>query len=390
MAGKKINAVLKPGKEVSVLRGHPWIFSGALASITPCEDGDWCEVFSSKDEYLCSGHVSDGSIAIRVLDRAQRVPDAIFWQNKLQEALNSRVLLGLTGNTEINCFRLVHGEGDELPGLIIDVYADSAVLQAHSSGMFLASEEIAKELKKVLPSIQHIYSKSKASLHDAEVEDGYLLGGENECIALENGLKYKIDYAGGQKTGFFIDQRENRKLLGEMSKGKTVLNTFSYTGGFSMAALQGGAKKAVSVDVSANAIQLANENAALNYFGQKHEGLVADVMQFLREGEELFDIVVLDPPAFAKNLNKKHAATQGYKRLNEMGMKKVKKGGLLFTFSCSQVIDQKLFENTVTAAGIEAGVKAKILYRLGQAPDHPVGLFHPEGHYLKGLVLEIN
>ncbi len=385
----KIKAVLKPGKEVSVLRGHPWIFSGALASITPCEDGDWCEVFSSKDEYLCSGHVSDGSIAIRVLDREQRIPDVAYWQNKLQAALNTRVLLGLSGNSESNCFRLVHGEGDEMPGLIIDVYADSAVIQAHSSGMFLATETIAAALQKVLPKIAHIYSKSRASLHDESVEDGYVLGGSNECVALEYGLKYRIDYAGGQKTGFFLDQRENRKLLREMSAGKTVLNTFSYTGGFSMAAIQGGAKKAVSVDVSASAVKLADENAALNSFEKKHEGIVADVMQFLREGEELFDIVVLDPPAFAKNMNKKHAATQGYKRLNEMGMKKVKSGGLLFTFSCSQVIDQKLFENTVTAAGIEAGVKAKILYRLGQGPDHPVGLFHPEGHYLKGLVLEI-
>ena len=383
-------AILKKGKEIAIGRKHPWIFSGALESIDPCTTGDLVQVYDYKDNWLACGHVGDGSIAIRILSFTQQEIDAQFWVNRIQNCKDLRNKLSLGMNFPTNAYRLVHGEGDLLPGLIIDIYANTAVIQSHTDGMYLNLDAIAEAIKTVFgDEIAHIYSKSSAAMHDAEIEDEFLLGDQHEVVATENNMKFKVNWVTGQKTGFFLDQRENRQLLGHYSKGKSVLNTFSYSGGFSVAALIGGATKVVSVDISQTAVTLGDENVALNNLTEKHLSVQADVMKNLKDEPEMFDIVVLDPPAFAKSLTKKHQATMGYKRLNMLGLERVKPGGLLFTFSCSQVIDEKLFANTVTSAAIEVGRNCRILHRLGQGPDHPVNIFHPEGHYLKGLVLEV-
>ena len=383
-------AILKKGKEIAIGRKHPWIFSGALESIDPCTTGDLVQVYDYKNNWLACGHVGDGSIAIRILSFTQQEIDAQFWVSRIQNCKDLRNKLSLGMNFPTNAYRLVHGEGDLLPGLIIDIYANTAVIQAHTDGMYLNLDAIAEAIKTVFgDEIAHIYSKSSAAMHDAEIEDEFLLGDQHEVIATENNMKFKVNWVTGQKTGFFLDQRENRQLLGHYSKGKSVLNTFSYSGGFSVAALIGGATKVVSVDISQTAVTLGDENVALNNLTENHISVQADVMKNLKDEPEMFDIVVLDPPAFAKSLTKKHQATMGYKRLNMLGLERVKPGGLLFTFSCSQVIDEKLFANTVTAAAIEVGRNCRILHRLGQGPDHPVNIFHPEGHYLKGLVLEV-
>ena len=383
-------AILKKGKEIAIGRKHPWIFSGALESIDPCTTGDLVQVYDYKNNWLACGHVGDGSIAIRILSFTQQEIDAQFWVSRIQNCKDLRNKLSLGMNFPTNAYRLVHGEGDLLPGLIIDIYANTAVIQAHTDGMYLNLDAIADAIKTVFGNeIAHIYSKSSAAMHDAEIEDEFLLGDQHEVVATENKMKFKVNWVTGQKTGFFLDQRENRQLLGHYSKGKSVLNTFSYSGGFSVAALIGGATKVVSVDISQTAVTLGDENVALNNLTENHLSLQADVMKNLKDEPEMFDIVVLDPPAFAKSLTKKHQATMGYKRLNMLGLERVKPGGLLFTFSCSQVIDEKLFANTVTAAAIEVGRNCRILHRLGQGPDHPVNIFHPEGHYLKGLVLEV-
>jgi 23S rRNA (cytosine1962-C5)-methyltransferase len=383
-------AILKKGKEIAIGRKHPWIFSGALESIDPCTTGDLVQVYDYKNNWLACGHVGDGSIAIRILSFTQQEIDAQFWVSRIQNCKDLRNKLSLGLDFPTNAYRLVHGEGDLLPGLIIDIYANTAVIQAHTDGMYLNLDAIAEAIKTVFGNeIAHIYSKSSAAMHDAEIEDEFLLGDQNEVVATENNMKFKVNWVTGQKTGFFLDQRENRQLLGHYSKGKSVLNTFSYSGGFSVAALIGGATKVVSVDISQTAVNLGDENVALNNLTENHISVQADVMKNLKDEPEMFDIVVLDPPAFAKSLTKKHQATMGYKRLNMLGLERVKPGGLLFTFSCSQVIDEKLFANTVTAAAIEVGRNCRILHRLGQGPDHPVNIFHPEGHYLKGLVLEV-
>ncbi len=383
-------AILKKGKEIAIGRKHPWIFSGALESIDPCTTGDLVQVYDYKNNWLACGHVGDGSIAIRILSFTQQEIDAQFWVSRIQNCKDLRNKLSLGMNFPTNAYRLVHGEGDLLPGLIIDIYANTAVIQAHTDGMYLNLDAIAEAIKTVFgDEIAHIYSKSSAAMHDAEIEDEFLLGDQHEVVATENNMKFKVNWVTGQKTGFFLDQRENRQLLGHYSKGKSVLNTFSYSGGFSVAALIGGATKVVSVDISQTAVTLGDENVALNNLTENHISVQADVMKNLKDEPEMFDIVVLDPPAFAKSLTKKHQATMGYKRLNMLGLERVKPGGLLFTFSCSQVIDEKLFANTVTAAAIEVGRNCRILHRLGQGPDHPVNIFHPEGHYLKGLVLEV-
>ena len=383
-------AILKKGKEIAIGRKHPWIFSGALESIDPCTTGDLVQVYDYKNNWLACGHVGDGSIAIRILSFTQQEIDAQFWVSRIQNCKDLRNKLSLGMNFPTNAYRLVHGEGDLLPGLIIDIYANTAVIQAHTDGMYLNLDAIAEAIKTVFgDEIAHIYSKSSAAMHDAEIEDEFLLGDQHEVVATENNMKFKVNWVTGQKTGFFLDQRENRQLLGHYSKGKSVLNTFSYSGGFSVAALIGGATKVVSVDISQTAVTLGDENVALNNLTENHLSVQADVMKNLKDEPEMFDIVVLDPPAFAKSLTKKHQATMGYKRLNMLGLERVKPGGLLFTFSCSQVIDEKLFANTVTAAAIEVGRNCRILHRLGQGPDHPVNIFHPEGHYLKGLVLEV-
>lgn len=384
-------AILKPGKEISVLRGHPWIFSGAIASADPMQPGEWVEVFSSRKDFLAAGHWADGSIAIRIVSRQPVTPDKAFWLAKLRSCLELRQLMGFGFDAETNAYRLIHGEGDGFPGLICDIYGTCAVLQAHSYGMLASLPDIAEALQMLFEGkLTTVYSKSRSSMHDTSLEDGWFLGNEEGTTARENGIDFKVNWTEGQKTGFFLDQRDNRKLLGQFSAGKTVLNTFSYSGGFSVYALQGGAVEVASVDVSEKAVKLAEENVGLlkNTSGT-HRGVVADVLEYLKNEETMWDIVVLDPPAFAKNLKKKHSAVMGYKRLNTLGIKRVKPGGLLFTFSCSQVIDDDLFRNTITAAGMESGRNARILYRLSQGPDHPVNLFHPEGSYLKGLVLMV-
>lgn len=385
---KKI--ILKRGKEHSVLRGHPWIFSGAVQQAEEIKPGDWAEVVDFKGEYLASGHVGNGSILVRILSRTQEVPNHAFWKNKLESCFAIRKKL-FGDFSQTNAYRLVHGEGDGLPGLIVDIYADCAVIQAHSHGMYHAQKEIAKALDEVYDgTLKTIFAKSRASMHDPGVDDLFLKGETPEIVALEHGISFKVNWVAGQKTGFFLDQRENRQLLAQYSQGKSVLNTFCYTGGFSVYALKAGAASVCSVDISEKAVQLAAENGLLNGAGHNHTTVAADVPQYLKDNKEAYDIVVLDPPAFAKNMSKKHQAVMGYKRLNQLGIQTVKPGGLLFTFSCSQVIDETLFANTITAAGIEAGRNARILHRLGQGPDHPVNLFHPEGHYLKGLVLLID
>lgn len=385
---KKI--ILKRGKEHSVLRGHPWIFSGAVQQAEEIKPGDWAEVVDFKGEYLASGHVGNGSILVRILSRTQEVPNHAFWKNKLESCFAIRKKL-FGDFSQTNAYRLVHGEGDGLPGLIVDIYADCAVIQAHSHGMYHAQKEIAKALDEVYDgTLKTIFAKSRASMHDPGVDDLFLKGETPEIVALEHGISFKVNWVAGQKTGFFLDQRENRQLLAQYSQGKSVLNTFCYTGGFSVYALKAGAASVCSVDISEKAVQLAVENGLLNGAGNNHTTVAADVPQYLKDNKEAYDIVVLDPPAFAKNMSKKHQAVMGYKRLNQLGIQTVKPGGLLFTFSCSQVIDETLFANTITAAGIEAGRNARILHRLGQGPDHPVNLFHPEGHYLKGLVLLID
>ena len=385
-------AVLKPGKEVSLLRKHPWVFSGAIQEIEEVYIGDWVQVFDHKGRLLGTGQVGDGSIAIRMVAFEAIEPNTAFWQSKLANCLALRQQLGFGHKTPTTAYRLVHGEGDNLPGLIIDIYNDCAVIQAHSLGMYNSINHIAEALENLKSlKLKTIYNKSFAAMHGTVDPDGFLLGDTAETVAKENGLAFTVNWVTGQKTGFFLDQRDNRDLLKRFAKGKTVLNTFCYTGGFSVAALAGGATQVISADISQTAIDLANNNVSLMKLqeGQTHEGLVVDVMKHLGDIDSLFDIVVLDPPAFAKSLSKKHKAVMGYKRLNAMGMKRVAPGGLLFTFSCSQVVDDVLFANTVTAAGIEAGRNCRILYRLGQGADHPVNLYHPEGHYLKGLVIQV-
>ncbi len=383
-------AILKKGKEIAISRKHPWIFSGAIHKMDACSSGDIVQVYDANDQWLACGHVGDGSITIRVLSFTEQDIDQEFWNKRIQNCKNLREKLNLGLQHPTNAYRLVHGEGDLLPGLIVDIYANTAVIQAHTDGMYLSLDQISEAIQTVFgKEIEHIYSKSRAAMHDEAIEDEFLLGNQQETVATENHMKFKVNWVTGQKTGFFLDQRENRALLKHYSQNKSVLNTFSYSGGFSVAALMGGANLVKSVDISQIAVDLSTENVALNGLSENHQAIQADVMKYLKDIEETYDIVVLDPPAFAKSLTKKHAATMGYKRLNMLGLDKVKPGGLLFTFSCSQVIDEKLFANTVTAAAIEVGRNCRILHRLGQGPDHPVNIFHPEGHYLKGLVLEV-
>ncbi len=384
-------AILKKGKEIAIYRKHPWIFSGAIESMDPCSAGELIEIHDHKDNFCAIGHVGTGSITIRIITFLQEEIDQDFWNRRVNGCKDVRDALNLHPQKTTNTFRLIHGEGDGLPGLIVDIYGSVAVMQAHSDGMYLSLPQVSNAIQHAYgDTISTIYSKSKASMHDESIVDSYFLGNTNEIVSSENSMLFKVNWETGQKTGFFIDQRENRHLLRHYSAEKSVLNTFAYTGGFSIAALHGGASKVISVDISKTATDLCSINAALNHLGENHESITADVMEYLQINEEQFDIVVLDPPAFAKSIKKKHSATMGYKRLNLLGLKRVKPGGLLFTFSCSQVIDEALFLNTVTAAAIESGRNCRILHRLSQGPDHPVNIFHPEGHYLKGLVLRVD
>ncbi len=380
---------LHKGKEISLQRHHPWIFSGAIAHKDNLQDGDLVEVYSHKKDYLATGYYAGGSIAVRVVSFKQTPIDAKFWEETIAKAYAYRIKLGLlVENT--NAFRLFFGEGDGVPGLIMDYYDGHVVIQAHSWGVYREIENIAQALKQVLGvSLKSIYNKSAESLskhHGQEVSNGFLFGESAELIVKEHCHQFYVDFVKGQKTGFFIDQRENRKLLAQYSKGKQVLNTFCYTGGFSVYAAKAGAALMHSVDSSQSAIDLCNKNMALNGISDQ-ESFAVDTFDFLKEKKNVYDLIVLDPPAFAKSRDSKHKAIIGYKNLNSLAIKNIKSDGILFTFSCSGVIDKYLFYNTITAAAIEANRNIRILHYLSQPADHPVSPFFPEGEYLKGMVL---
>jgi 23S rRNA (cytosine1962-C5)-methyltransferase len=386
------NIILKAKKEVSVKRRHPWVFSGAIAKKEEkIEDGERVVVLSKGGERLGVGHYQDGSIMVRLFAFGSTEIDSLFWKKKLKEAFQLRQSLGLPQSGSTDCFRLVHGEGDGLPGLIIDLYGSTAVLQCHSIGMYKEREKLAAALKSCLGDrITAVYDKSASSLPSAfgaSVTDDYLLGSPGEGMVRENDFRFFIDWETGQKTGFFLDQRENRALVGRYCKDKRVLNAFCYSGGFSVYALGAGAQAVDSVDISQKAIDLTEKNIALNPAEGAHSAHCADVLSYLKESNDKYDVMIVDPPAFAKTLAKRHKAVQGYKRLNALALKKVAPNGMLFTFSCSQVVDDRLFYNTIVAAAIEAGREVSVMYRLSQPADHPVSLFHPEGSYLKGLAL---
>lgn len=381
------------GKEQSILRKHPWVFSGAIADeTTELQDGDLVCLSTKKQQVLGIGHFQHATIAVRMLSFDYETIDQAFYERRLQNAFELRKRIGLL-RADNNIFRLCHGEGDQLPGLIIDYYAGVAVIQCHSIGMYKQVELIAAALVQVLgKDLKAVYSKSSDTLPKRqEVRDAYLYGAvEVPHLALENGVKYHIDWINGQKTGFFIDQRENRALLGKYAQGKKVLNTFCYSGGFSLQALNNNAELVHSLDSSKKAIALTDDNVALNGFESKHASIVDDAMDYMKDLPEDYDIIVLDPPAFAKHRDKRHQAIQGYKRLNAHAIRQIKPGGFIFTFSCSQVVDTQLFTNTVIAAAIEAGRSCRILEQLHQPADHPIQAFHPEGAYLKGLVIQID
>ncbi len=384
--------VISNSKLHSIQRQHPWIFSGAIVSdISEIKEGEIVRVTDTKKNFLACGHFQHATISVRILTFEDEQIDLNFYVKRFESAFALRKKLGIINN-ESDIFRLIHGEGDFLPGLVIDIYNKVAVIQCHSYGMALQVALIAEALKVVLKDdLIAVYNKSSDTVgKNLIVEDKYLYGNVvTPHIAHENGIKYQIDWINGQKTGFFIDQRENRKLLAKYSKDKKVLNTFCYSGGFSLSAIQGGAELADSLDSSKKAIELTDANVTLNNYDSKHESIVADAMEYIKELPKEYDIIILDPPAFAKHRDKRHKAIQGYKRLNAHAIRQIKTGGILFTFSCSQVVDKQLFNNTVIAAAIEAGRKIRILEQLHQPADHPINAFHPEGEYLKGLVLQV-
>lgn len=387
---------LKPGKEESLKRFHPWVFSGAIARVEgEPEEGEVVDVYTSKKEFIACGHFQIGSIAVRVLSFRQEPIDHAFWVRRLQVAKDLRCALGVLGNPQNNTYRLVHGEGDNLPGLIIDVYDHTAVMQAHSAGMHLDRMVVAEALEEVMGDvIQHIYYKSETTLpFKADLlatENGFLKGGSPENVAMENGLKFHVDWLKGQKTGFFVDQRENRALLERYAKGRNVLNMFCYTGGFSFYAMRGGANLVHSVDSSAKAIDLTNENVSLNFPGDtRHQAFAEDAFKFLDRMGDQYDLIILDPPAFAKHRDALRNALRGYTKLNAKAFEKIRPGGILFTFSCSQVVNKQDFRNAVFTAAAQSGRSVRILHQLTQPGDHPVNIYHPEGEYLKGLVLYV-
>lgn len=387
--------VLKRGKADSLRRFHPWVFSGAIQTLPDdLREGEIVRVEDASSQFLAVGHYQIGSIAIRILSFEDVVVDDAFWDERLSEALMLRRALNLL-RADNNIFRLVHGEGDRLPGLIVDIYGETAVMQAHSVGMHYARHQIAQSLQRILgKSVTQVYYKSETTLpYKANLEelDGPLLGNAlNNNVAVENDLRFHIDWLRGQKTGFFIDQRENRLLLQRYSNKRHVLNMFCYTGGFSVYALRGGAQEVVSVDSSAKAIDLTNANVALNYSNcDHHKAYAEDAFKFLDKADDTYDLIVLDPPAFAKHKEAVRNALKGYTRLNLQAMRKIKRGGILFTFSCSQAISKDQFRLAVFTAAAQSGRYVRILRQLHQPADHPVNIYHPEGEYLKGLVLEI-
>ena len=390
---------LKRGKEESLLRFHPWIFSGAIHHTDEhLEEGETVRVVTGNGDFIAIGHYQEGSIAVRVLTFSDVPIDDQFWQSRLRSALQMRQSIGIADNERNNTYRLVHGEGDNLPGLIIDIYGETAVMQAHSIGMHLCRHEVAKALVAVMDKrIANIYYKSETTLPYMEPENGFIYGGSDDNIAVENGLKFYVDWLRGQKTGFFVDQRENRSLLERYAKGQRVLNMFCYTGGFSVYAMRGDALLVHSVDSSAKAIELTRANVELNFPDDpRHKAFCEDAFKFLDSldsstitSQLKYDLIILDPPAFAKHRGALHNALKGYTRLNQKAFEKIQPGGILFTFSCSQVVTKEHFRNAVFTAAALAKRKVRILHQLHQPADHPVNIYHPEGEYLKGLVLYV-
>ena len=386
---------LKKGKEESLKRFHPWVFSGAIHHIEgEPEEGEVVRVVTADRQFIAVGHYQIGSIAVRVLSFNDETIDEAFWHRRLSVAYDMRRAIGVATNPLNNTYRLVHGEGDNLPGLVIDIYGHTAVVQAHSVGMHVYRNEIARALADVMKGVvENIYYKSETTLPfkaDLGQENGFILGGSADNVAMENGLKFHVDWLKGQKTGFFVDQRENRALLERYSKDRSVLNMFCYTGGFSFYAMRGGAKLVHSVDSSAKAIDLTNQNVELNFPSDpRHTAYAEDAFKYLDRMGDQYDLIILDPPAFAKHRDALRNALRGYSKLNAKAFEKIKPGGILFTFSCSQVVDKKDFRNAVFTAAAQSGRSVRILHQLTQPGDHPVNIYHPEGEYLKGLVLYV-
>ena len=391
---------LRRGKEESLLRRHPWVFSGAIDHIAEGDkalsEGDVVDVITKGGEFIARGHYQIGSIAVRVLTFENEAIDAKWWEERIAHAKALRESLGMVHNEDTTCYRLVHGEGDLLPGLVVDVYGRTAVVQCHSVGMYHSRMLIAEAIRKAYgEEIEAIYDKSSQTLPfkaDLGAIDGYLWGrSENpDAVVLENGLKFKVNWEEGQKTGFFIDQRVNRDLVRQYSRGRKVLNTFCYTGGFSVAALAGGAKEVVSIDLSERAVKLADENVRLNFGDEaKHEAIACNAVEYLKDIDSDYDLIILDPPAFAKHHKVLGNALQGYKKINARALQKIRPGGILFTFSCSQAVSRELFRTTIFTAAAIAGRKVRIIGQLTQPADHPINIYHPEGEYLKGLVVYV-
>jgi len=389
---------LKKGKEKSILAKHPWIFSGAIAKEPKgLNEGEIVTVVDSNKTYLATGHFHKATISVRCIDFDNNTIDQQFWNNKIQAAYDFRNTLGLINNANTTLFRLVHGEGDGCPGLVIDVYGKTAIIQVYTKGMYDAITFINNAIKEVFnDNIKAIYSKSAETLAKHGVQnilDEYTYRYEDfheENYALENDIKFIVNYIEGQKTGFFIDQRNNRSLVQHYAKGKSVLNTFCYTGGFSLYAIKGGANKVVSVDSSKKAMEGVAANIALNFPDANHEGITEDVMTYLKKSDEQFDLIILDPPAYAKHLSQVKNAMVGYRNLNTEGLKKIKKGGILFTFSCSQAVDKELFRKIIFQSALQANRNVRILHQLSQPEDHPISIYHPESEYLKGFVLYVD
>ena len=389
------NVYLKPGKEDSLKRYHPWVFSGAIHHMDDgIEEGQLVRVVDKNGQFIAVGHYQVGSIAVRVLSFKDIHITDEFWEKRISCALAVRQAIGIADNPENNTFRLIHGEGDHLPGLVVDCYGHTAVMQAHSVGMHVCRHTIAQQLLKVLDGrIANVYYKSETTLPfkaDLGQEDGFILGHSDDNTALENGLRFYVDWLKGQKTGFFVDQRDNRSLLESYAKGRSVLNMFCYTGGFSVYAMRGGAQLVHSVDSSAKAIELTRRNVALNFPDDtRHQAFCDDAFKYLDATDGQYDLIILDPPAFAKHRGALHNALKGYTRLNVKAFQRIRSGGILFTFSCSQVVTKEHFRNAVFTAAVQSGRKVRILHQLHQPADHPVNIYHPEGEYLKGLVLYV-
>lgn len=392
---ERTRIILKSGKDQSIRRLHPWIFSGAIKKIDgPAGEGMLVDVYDNKDEYLATGHYQEGSIAVRILGFEPLETNPQFWEERIGDAWQLRVKLGLTDNNETNVFRWVNAEGDRLPGLIIDYYGGSVVIQMHSVGMYHNLEMIKSAILDIAGvRIDTIYNKSGSTLPDKpgiKFRSGFLKGDAQYGDVLENGFRFNVNWVHGQKTGFFIDQRENRKMVGKWSEGRRVLNMFGYTGGFSVYSLGGGAELVHTVDSSGRAIDLTGKHMEVNFPGNTdHEAYAEDAFTFMQDIRDRYDLIILDPPAFAKHQKSLNNALQGYKRINQRAFEQIAPGGILFTFSCSQAVSRENFRKSVFAAAANARRNVRILYHLSQPPDHPVSIFHPEGEYLKGLLLEV-